>query len=115
MPKRFTPQQLAASASVGEVRTEASFNGDTGAWHTYQETVFHTLMQGELPPVGDSERAKRWKATRRQAGKIKEQRTKDADGLAALVTDENDGGQLHKRLKVCQNAGKLSTLPGSSS
>lgn len=69
MPKRFTPQQLAASASIGEVRTLAPWRRSTdtsGAWHTYQETVFRTLMQGEaLPPVGDSERTKRWKAARR--------------------------------------------------
>ena len=52
-----------------------------------------------LPPVGDGERAKRWKAARRQRGKIEEQRTKDADGLATLVTDENDAGQLHERLR----------------
>ena len=45
-------------------------------------------MQGEaLPPVGDGERAKRWKAARRQRGKIEEQRAKDADGLATLVTE----------------------------
>ena len=101
MPKRFTPQQLAASAAVGELRTEQSFAGDTDAWHAYQQTAFSTLMLGEvLPPVGDGERAKRWKAARRQRGKIEEQRTKDAAAGVTLVADENDGGQLRKRLKV---------------
>ena len=58
-----------------------------------------------LPPVGDGERAKRWTAARRQRGKIEEQRAKDADGLAMLlVTDENDAGQLHERLKVTVSA-----------
>ena len=58
-----------------------------------------------LPPVGDGEHAKRWKAARRQRGKIEEQRAKDADGLAMLlVTDENDAGQLHERLKVTVSA-----------
>ena len=47
MPKRFTPQQLAASASVGALRTETSFEDDTDAWHTYQQTVFPMLMLGE--------------------------------------------------------------------
>ena len=65
-------------------------------------------MQGEaLPPVGDGERAKRWKAARWRRGKIEEQRAKDADGLASgatLVTDENDAGQLHERLKVTVSA-----------
>ena len=57
-----------------------------------------------LPPVGDGERAKRWKAARWRRGKIEEQRAKDADGLATLVTDENGAGQLHERLKVTVSA-----------
>ena len=47
MPKRITPQQLAASASVGEVRTKASFDSETsGAWHTYQEAVHTHARRG---------------------------------------------------------------------
>ena len=38
MPKRFTPEQIAASAAVGELRTQHSFGGDTEARHTYQES-----------------------------------------------------------------------------
>ena len=105
MPKRITPQQLAASASVGEVRTEASFRQATPRVRGTRTRRLCTLMQGEaLPPVGDGERAKRWTAARRQRGKIEEQRAKDADGLATLVTDENDAGQLHERLKVTVSA-----------
>ena len=47
------------------------------------------MMLGEvLPPVGDNNRAKRWKAARRQRGKIEAQREKEA----------NNGSM--KRLKV---------------
>ena len=35
MPKHFTAEQSAASAAVGELRTQKSFGGDTQAWHTF--------------------------------------------------------------------------------
>ena len=35
MPKHFTAEQFAASAAVGDLRTQKSFVGDTQAWHTY--------------------------------------------------------------------------------
>ena len=38
MPKRFTPEQFAASAAAGEPRSEQFFSGDSGAWHAYQDT-----------------------------------------------------------------------------
>lgn len=107
MPTRFTPEQLAASAEVGELRDEASFAGDASAWCAYQEQTFTTLTLGEmLPPVGDLNRAKRWKAARRQRGKIEEQRGK-----------ENE--QMHKRLKVsdkwqAQHASSLQNLTASA-
>ena len=51
MPKHFTAEQFAASAAVGELRTQKSFGGDTQAWHTYQDTVYSKLHPGEaLPP-----------------------------------------------------------------
>ena len=46
MPKRFTPEQFAALA-MGELRTHESFEGDTQAWHTYQDTVYSKLRPGE--------------------------------------------------------------------
>ena len=87
MPTRFTPEQLAASASAGEPRVEDSFSGDRDAWHAYQAEWFTTFTNGEvLPPVGDGNRAKRWKAARRQHGKIEAQREKaeTADVAAAI-------------------------------
>ena len=80
MPTRFTSQQLAASAEAGEPLTESSFSGDMHAWHTYQDAYFHTVTPGEtLPPVGDSNRPKRWKAARRQRGKMEQQRARERD------------------------------------
>lgn len=93
MPKVFTPAQLAASASLGELRTQQSFAGDTDAWHAYQEHVYSTLQPGEaLPPVHEDERAKLWKAAQRQRGKIEKQRSKNADADAEH--------QPSKKLKV---------------
>ena len=42
MPKRFTPEQFAASAAAGEPRSEQFFSGDSGAWHAYQESLYST-------------------------------------------------------------------------
>ena len=91
---RFTPEQLAASASAGDPRLEDSFGGDCDAWHAYQAKWFSTFTLGEvLPPVGDGNRPKRWKAARRQRGKIEAQREK--------AQDENaDAAAAVKRLKV---------------
>ena len=75
MPKRFTPEELEASAAAGAPRNEASFAGDATAWHSYQDAFFKTIKLGEeLPPYGDACRAALWKAARRQRGKIEEQR-----------------------------------------
>ena len=84
---------MAASAAAGEPRSEESFAGDTAAWHAYREQFFSTVTLGEtLPPVGDGDRAKRWKAARRQRGKIEEQRAKENNADAEE--------QMCKRLKV---------------
>ena len=45
MPKHFTAKQFAASAAVGDLRTQKSFGGDTQAWHTYQDKVYSTLQR----------------------------------------------------------------------
>ena len=58
MPKRFTPEQYAASAAVGELRTQQSFGGDTQAWHTYQDTVYSKLRPGEYGPCRPGFRTK---------------------------------------------------------
>ena len=42
MPKRFTPEQIAASAAIGELRTQQSFEGDTEAWHRGSNPIFAT-------------------------------------------------------------------------
>ena len=47
MPKHFTAKQFAASAAVGDLRTQKSCGGDTQAWHTYQDTVYSTLHPDE--------------------------------------------------------------------
>ena len=60
MPKQFTAEQFAASAAVGELRTQKSFEGDSQAWHTYQQTCYSTLYPGKaLPPVGHESRPER--------------------------------------------------------
>ena len=109
MPARFTPEQLAASAAAGELRTESTFAGDTatharGPWHAYQDSFFSAITLGQtLPPVGDSNRAKQWKAARRQRGKIEEQRAKDAERKIVLAPQDGNVDveqRLVKRLKV---------------
>ena len=93
MPTRFTAEQLAASATAGEPRTEDSFGGDRDAWHAYQAEWFATITLGDvLPPVSDNNRAKRWKAARRQRGKIEAQREK--------AQNENARDAARKRLKL---------------
>ena len=69
MPKRFTPEQFAASA-LGELRTHESFEGDTQAWHTYQDTVYSKLRPGEALGPLHANRAALWKAAARQLKKI---------------------------------------------
>ena len=74
MPTVFSAAQLAASAAAGDPRTQDSF-ATTAEWHAYQAEWFKTVTMGEdLPPVGDPNRAKRWKSTRQQRGKIELQR-----------------------------------------
>lgn len=81
MPGRFTAEQCAAARAVGheELRHESTFD-DKPAWHDYQNSVFHSFTDGsdELPPVGDPERAKRWKGFRRTFGSIIKQIKYDA-------------------------------------
>ena len=98
MPTRFTPEQLAASAAAGEPRTEESFGGDRDAWHAYQLEWFTTFTLGEvLPMVGDNNRAKRWKAARRQHGKIEAQREKEQNAQNDIAAGD---AAAFKRLKV---------------
>jgi len=74
MPTVFSAAQLAASATAGDPRTQDSF-ATTAEWHAYQAEWFKTVTMGEdLPPVGDPNRAKCWKSTRQQRGKIELQR-----------------------------------------
>ena len=73
MPKRFTPDQIAASAAIGELRTQQSFEGDTEAWHTYQDSVYSKLRPGEALHAS---RPVLWKAATRQLKKIEAERNK---------------------------------------
>ena len=93
---RYTAEQCAAAEAVGTLRTEDTFGDDTSAWHEYQNTVFRTLSSRgeELPPVGDRDRAERWKATRRQHGKIVKQSRLDA------VDDVSQARQVHRN-SIC--------------
>ena len=78
MPKRFTPELLAASAAVGELRTQQSFEGDTQAWHTYQDTVYSKLCPGEAL---DASRPVLRKAAARQLKKIEAELNKPVKNL----------------------------------
>ena len=73
MPRRFSADELAASAAIGELQTESSF-ADTDKWRAYQNEVVLQITGVELPAVGDASRASRWKAARRQRGQMEEQR-----------------------------------------
>ena len=59
------------TAAAGEPRLETDFF-DAGAWRAYQDQWFAATTGGEvLPPVGNPDRAKRWKARRRaHAGRV---------------------------------------------
>ena len=81
MPKRFMPEQYAASAAVGELRTQQSFGGDTEAWHTYQDTVYSKLRPGEALHAS---RAVLWKAAARQLKKIEAERNKPVKKVKKL-------------------------------
>ena len=76
MGRNFTADELAASALAGEPRQQASF-ADPDAWHVYQSQWYaiFTRQEKTLPAVGDAERAKVWKAARRQRSQIEENRT----------------------------------------
>ena len=75
MPKRrFTHQELVRSAAAGEPRLDSDFDGDTDAYHAYQDQWFATFKDEALPPVRDANRTKRWKAARRQRKAIEEHR-----------------------------------------
>ena len=78
MPTRYTDEQLAAAAAAGTPEREASFEGQPDdTWPRYQEKWFRTFTGEELPPPDDQNRGKRWKAARRQHGKIETQRQND--------------------------------------
>ena len=69
----YTAEQLAASAAAGDPREESEFP-DRAAFQHWQDEWFSVVTMGEtLPQVGDPNRAKRWKATRRQRKAIEEQ------------------------------------------
>ena len=91
MPKRFTPEDFAASAAVCELRTQKSLAGDKEAWRRYQDECYRTLRPGEaLPPVKRSSRRRPdlWKAADRQRNTVEAQRTKvaaDADADHKLM------------------------------
>ena len=79
----YSSEQLAAAQAVGPPRAEATFS-TRDEWNEYQNAWFREFTSGEtLPAVGDPNRAKRWKASRRQHGKIEEQR-------AAVEVDVED-------------------------
>ena len=107
MPKRITPQQLAASASVGEVRTEASFD------RRHLACVAH--VPGGCAHSCKARHCLRLETVSAQSGgrrrggsegrsKSSARRTQTAWPVVTLVTDENDAGQLHERLKVTVSA-----------
>ena len=107
MPKRITPQQLAASASVGEVRTKASFDRrhlgcvahvPGGGAHSCKAR--HCLR---LETVSAQSGGRRRGGSEGRS-KSSARRTQTAWPVATLVTDENDAGQLHERLKVTVSA-----------
>ena len=73
----LTEAQLAASAAAGAPRAKETFANDDAAWNAYQDGWHATFSSGKaLPPVGSSERAKAWKAARRQQRQIEEQRAR---------------------------------------
>ena len=69
-----TPEELATSAAAGEPRLESDFDGDTDAYHAYQDQWFATFKDEALPLVRDANRTKRWRAARRQRKAIEEHR-----------------------------------------
>ena len=74
MRQHYTAEQLAASAAAGDPREESDFS-DRAAFQRWQDEWFSVVTMGEtLPQVGDPNRAKRWKATRRQRNAIETQR-----------------------------------------
>ena len=87
MPKRFTPEQFAASA-MGELRTHESFEGDTQAWHTYQDTVYSKLRPGEALHAS---RAVLWKAAARQLKKIEAERNEPVKKLKVSTRKQYPG------------------------
>ena len=85
--QRYTAEQLAASAAAGDPREESEFS-DRAAFQRWQDEWFSVVTMGEtLPQVGDPNRAKRWKATRRQRKAIEEQRQFATHMLARCAYD----------------------------
>ena len=72
-PQRSSPRPPSPATHA---RRSPSFS-TTLEWNAYQDDWFKTVTMGEvLPPVGESNRAKRWKSTHQQRGKIEAQRTR---------------------------------------
>ena len=86
----FEPEEFERSAAAGDPRLEPDFAGDTDAWRSHQDQWFTTFTGEALPPVGDLNRALRWKASKRQRKAIEEARLKDAISVDGKYT-HNDG------------------------
>ena len=50
MPRRFSADELAASAAIGELQTESSF-ADTDKWRAYQNDVVLQITGVEFCPL----------------------------------------------------------------
>ena len=83
----YSTEQLAAADAAGPPRAEASF-AKREDWLEYQNAWFDTFTGETLPAVGDQDRAKRWKAARRQHGKIEQQRA--AVGTKSMPSSSRD-------------------------
>ena len=44
--RQFTPEELATSAAAGEPRLESDFDGDTDAYHAYQDHAVVRHLHG---------------------------------------------------------------------
>ena len=86
MPKPFTAEQFAASAALGDLRTQQSFGADTQAWHTYQDTVYSKLRPGEALHAS---RPDLWKTAARQLKKVEAERKKPVKKLKVSTRWQN--------------------------
>ena len=100
MGRNFTADELAASALAGEPRQQASF-ADPDAWHVYQSQWYaiFTRQEKTLPAVGDAERAKVWKAARRQRSQIEENRSY-LESRALQTTNRSEQAAVNHRERM---------------